>query len=38
MGAANRMEQSGIMPIELPGMIGESLGKLITYEQLQHLF
>ncbi len=37
-GAANKMEQSGIMPMELPGMIEESLGKLITYEQLQDLF
>lgn len=38
MGAANRMEQSGIMPMELPGMIEESLGRLVTYEKLQHLF
>lgn len=38
MGAANRMEQFGVTPMELPGMIEESLGKLITYEQLQHLF
>lgn len=38
MGAANRIEQSGIIPVELPGIIEESLGKLITYEQLQHLF
>lgn len=37
-GAANRMEQYGITPMELPGMMEESLGKLITYEQLQHLF
>ena len=38
MGAADRVERSGIVPMELPGMIEESLGKLITYEQLQHLF
>ena len=37
-GAANKMEQYGITPMELPGMMEESLGKLITYEQLQHLF
>lgn len=37
MGAANVMEQSGIVPMELPGMIEESIGKLITYEQLQIL-
>ena len=38
MGAANRMEQSGVTPMELPGMIEESLDKLAVYEQLQHLF
>lgn len=38
MGAANAMEQSGVMPMELPGMIEESIGKLITYEQIQNLF
>ena len=38
MGAANSMERSGILPIELPGMIGESIGRLISYEQLQNLF
>lgn len=38
MGAANVMEQSGIVPMELPGMIEESIDKLITYEQLQNLF
>lgn len=37
-GAANKMEQSGITPMELPGMIEESLDKLIIYEQLQNLF
>lgn len=37
-GAANAMEQAGIVPMELPGMIEESIGKLITYEQLQNLF
>lgn len=38
MGAANIVEQSGIIPMELPGMMKESLDKLITYEQLQNLF
>lgn len=38
MGAANIVEQSGITPMELPGMMEESLDKLITYEQLQNLF
>lgn len=38
MGAANLAEQSGITPMELPGMIEESIGKLFTYEQLQNLF
>lgn len=36
--AANIVEQSGMIPMELPGMIEESIGKLITYEQLQNLF
>lgn len=38
MGAANIVEQSGITPMELPGMMEASLDKLITYEQLQNLF
>ena len=38
MGAANIVEQSGITPMELPGMMEESLDKLITYKQLQNLF
>lgn len=38
MGAANMVEQSGITPMELPGMMEESLDKLITYDQLQNLF
>ncbi len=38
MGAANMAEQSGITPMELPGMMEESLDKLIAYEQLQNLF
>lgn len=36
IGAANAVEQSGITPMELPGMIEESIDKLITYEQLQN--
>lgn len=38
MGAAQIMEQMGIVPMELPGMIEESIEKLIVYEQLQNLF
>lgn len=38
MGAVNMLEQSGITPMELPGIMEESLDKLMTYEQLQHLF
>lgn len=37
-GAANAVEQSGMIPMELPGEIGESISRLITYEQLQNLF
>lgn len=37
-GAANMVEKSGIIPMELPGMIEESIGRLITYEQIQNLF
>lgn len=37
MGAAKAMEQSGIVHMELPGIIGNSIGRLITYEQLQSL-
>lgn len=37
-GAANALESFGIIPMELPGMIQESLEKLITYEKLQNLF
>lgn len=38
IGAAQAMEQMGIVPMELPGMIEESIQKLIVYEQLQNLF
>lgn len=38
MGAANVMERLGIVPMELPGVIGDSLDRLATYEQLQNLF
>lgn len=37
-GAANVVEQSGIIPMELPGIIGESIDKLIQYKKLQNLF
>lgn len=37
-GAANMVEQSGIIPMELPGMIEDSINKLIAYEEIQNLF
>lgn len=37
-GAANIVEQSGIIPMELPGIIGESIHKLVTYQKLQNIF
>ena len=36
--AANRLEQFGVMPMELPGIMEESLDKVAIYEKLQHLF
>lgn len=37
-GAANFAGQAGIIPMELPGMIEESIEKLITYDKIQSLF
>ena len=37
-GAANLAEKAGIIPVELPGMIEESIEKLITYDKIQNLF
>ena len=37
-GAAFALEGKGITPMELPGMIDESIEKLIVYEKLQSLF
>jgi predicted Fe-Mo cluster-binding NifX family protein len=36
-GAACVLERFGIIPMELPGIIEESIQKLITYEELQKL-
>lgn len=36
--AAALLEQEGIIPMELPGIIEESVQKLITYEEIQNLF
>jgi Uncharacterized conserved protein len=36
--AVSVLEQEGIIPIELPGIIEESVQKLITYEEIQNLF
>ncbi len=36
--AATLVEQEGIIPMELPGIIEESVQKLIAYEEIQNLF
>lgn len=36
-GAANLLEQNGISPMELPGMIEDSIKKLLVYEEIQSL-
>lgn len=36
-GAANALEQEGITPMELPGMIEDSIQKLVVYEEIQDL-
>ncbi len=36
-GAANIAEQAGITAVELPGMIDESIKKLVSYEKVQNL-
>lgn len=38
LGAAALLEQKGIIPVELPGMIEESVQRLISYEKIQNLF
>ncbi len=38
MHAAAQAEQLGITPMELPGMIEESIKKVIEFEQIQNLF
>ena len=38
MGASLRAEHSGIIPIELPDMIENSVRKVISLEQIQNLF
>ncbi len=38
MRAAAQAEQLGILPMELPGMIEDSIRKVISYEQIQNLF
>ena len=37
-GAAMQAEQLGIIPVELPGGIEESIQKVISYAQVQNLF
>ena len=36
-GAANALEQAGVNPMELPGIIEESIERLIAYDQVQAL-
>lgn len=36
-GAAALLEQEGIIPMELPGLIEESVEKLFVYEEIQNL-
>lgn len=36
--AADRAEQAGLIPMELPGTIEESIDRLIAYEKVQNLF
>lgn len=36
-GAANVLEQDGIIPMELPGIIEESVDRLIAYDEVQAL-
>ena len=38
IGASLRAEQSGIMPVELPDIIENSVRKVISFEQVQNLF
>ncbi len=37
-GAANALLKEGISAVELPGIIEESIKKLITYDKIQSLF
>lgn len=36
-GAINALEQEGIIPMELPGIIEESIRRLVVYNELQAL-
>lgn len=36
-GAANALEQEGVSPMELPGIIEESIGRLVAYDEVQAL-
>lgn len=37
-GAVHALEQEGISPMELPGMIEESIQRLVAYDAVQALF
>lgn len=38
MRAASQAEQLGIIPMELPGIIEESIKKLVSFEEINKLF
>ncbi|MGN0165091.1 MAG: NifB/NifX family molybdenum-iron cluster-binding protein [Lachnospiraceae bacterium] len=38
VGASDAAERMGLVPMELPGMIQDSLSQLITYQKIQRLF
>lgn len=38
MRAASQAEQFNIIPMELPGIIEDSIKKLVSYEAINHLF
>lgn len=38
MRAASQAEQLGITPMELPGMIDDSIKKLVSFEEINKLF
>lgn len=37
-GAVNALERAGVQPVELPGVIEESIQRLVSYDKVQELF